>query len=134
MEKDKQTTTKRAKPQPPKVNPGTEQVLQFKLTLDDFKPRTWRRVQIGSTATMLQFATVVMELFHMMGGHLYAFTFPETTKTLPKRRQIFEPPCVRIAFFTEDDWDAPDGERSFDVADPSLTLAAVLDRFPCKKR
>ena len=132
MEQSKKTTVKRAKPLPPKVDPGVEQVLQFKLTLDDFRPRIWRRVQVGSTTTMLQFAHIIMELFQMDEGHLYAFTFPETEEK-KKRRLPFEPPCVRIEFFTEDDWSEPDGKKIFDVKDPSLTLAAVLDRFPSKK-
>ena len=133
METSKKTTVKRAKPQPTKVEPGVEQVLQFKLTLDDFKPRIWRRVQVSSQTTMLQFAHVVMELFHMENAHLYAFTFPETKGMLPKSNDPFAYPCVRIELFADGDWNEPDGERLFDVEDPSLTLAAVLDRFPCKK-
>lgn len=132
METSKKTTVKRAKPQPPKVEPGEEQVLQFKLTLDDFRPRIWRRVQVCSATTMFQFAHIIMELFQMENAHLYAFTFPETEEK-KKRRSMFEPPCVRIELFTEDDWSEPDGKKIFDVEDPSLTLATVLDRFPSKK-
>ena len=78
METSKKTTVKRAKPQPPKVEPGEEQVLQFKLTLDGLRPKIWRRVQVSSQATMFQFAHIIMELFQMENAHLYAFTFPET--------------------------------------------------------
>lgn len=133
METSKKTTVKRAKPQPPKVEPGEEQVLQFKLTLDGLRPKIWRRVQISSQATMFQFAHVIMELFHMENEHLYAFTFPETKGMLPKSDFPFASPCVRIELFADDDWNEPDGERLFDVEDPSLTLAEVFDRFPSKK-
>ena len=132
METSKKTTVKRAKPQPPKVEPGEEQVLQFKLTLDGLRPKIWRRVQVCSATTMFQFAHIIMELFQMENAHLYAFTFPETEEK-KKRRSMFEPPCVRIELFTEDDWSEPDGKKIFDVEDPSLTLATVLDRFPSKK-
>ena len=134
METSKKTTVKRTKPQPPKVEPGEEQVLQFKLTLDGLRPKIWRRVQVSSQATMFQFAHIIMELFHMENEHLYAFVFPETKAKRPRGVPVYEwAPCVRIELFTEDDWSEPDGERVFDVIDPSLTLAAVLDRFPSKK-
>lgn len=133
METSKKTTVKRAKPQPPKVEPGEEQVLQFKLTLDGLRPKIWRRVQVSSQATMFQFAHIIMELFHMENEHLYAFVFPETKGILPKSDFPFASPCVRIELFADDDWNEPDGERLFDVADPTLTLAAVLDCFPSKK-
>lgn len=129
----KKTTVKRAKPQPPKVEPGEEQVLQFKLTLDGLRPKIWRRVQVSSQATMFQFAHIIMELFHMENEHLYAFVFPETKGILPKSDFPFASPCVRIELFADDDWNEPDGERLFDVEDPSLTLAEVFDRFPSKK-
>ena len=107
METSKKTTVKRAKPQPPKVEPGEEQVLQFKLTLDGLRPKIWRRVQISSQATMFQFAHVIMELFHMENEHLYAFTFPETKGMLPKSDFPFASPCVRIELFADDDWNEP---------------------------
>ena len=133
METSKKMTVKRAKPQPPKVEPGEEQVLQFKLTLDGLRPKIWRRVQVSSQATMFQFAHIIMELFHMENEHLYAFVFPETKGILPKSDFPFASPCVRIELFADDDWNEPDGERLFDVEDPSLTLAEVFDRFPSKK-
>ena len=101
-----QKTTKRAKPAPPQVATDEVQVLQFKLTLDDFKPRVYRRVQVRSDMTMGQFAHVIMTLFRMEVSHLYAFAFPDYKVErkvagfpfpLPLPPRFFAPPHSRPA-------------------------------------
>ena len=111
------------------------QVLQFKLTLDDFKPRVYRRVQVRSDMTMGQFAHVIMTLFRMEVSHLYAFAFPDY-KVERKVAGIpfpLPPQPVRFELFGDFADDEPDGETLFDIADESLTLASVLARFPSKR-
>lgn len=128
-------TTKRAKPAPPQVATDEVQVLQFKLTLDDFKPRVYRRVQVRSDMTMGQFAHVIMTLFRMEVSHLYAFAFPDykVERKVAGFPFPLPPQPVRFELFGDFADDEPDGETLFDIADESLTLASVLARFPSKR-
>ena len=128
-------TTKCAKPVPPQVATDEVQVLQFKLTLDDFKPRVYRRVQVRSDMTMGQFAHVIMTLFRMEVSHLYAFAFPDyrVERKVAGIPFPLPPQPVRLELFGDFADDEPDGETLFDIEDESLTLASVLARFPSKR-
>lgn len=135
VKEDEPKAAKRAKPSPPQVDADKAQVLQFKLTLDDFKPRVWRRIQVRSDTTMDQFAHVIMTLFHMEASHLYAFAFPDyvVERKVPGFPFPIPPQPMRFELFGDFSDEEPDGETLFDIEDASLTLATTLARFPSKR-
>jgi hypothetical protein len=52
-------------------------IYQFYAELDEYEPFIWRRFQVAGNLTMAQLAYVIMTMFEMKAGHLFAFELPQ---------------------------------------------------------
>lgn len=55
----------------------TEKIYQFVTELMDFKPRTWRRIQISSKLNIEDLMDVMMIIYDCQMCHLYELTLPK---------------------------------------------------------
>lgn len=53
--------------------PKSNEVLQFKITLNDSQPRIWRRIQVPSDYTFFELYCAIEDAMGWAGGHLHAF-------------------------------------------------------------
>lgn len=72
---------------------GSDQIYQIKVTLKDFKPSIWRRIQVRSDTTLGELHAIIQMAMGWSNSHLHHFI-------LGKR------PNLRfIGFVGQDDWD-----------------------------
>lgn len=51
----------------------SNEVFQFKITLNDSQPRIWRRIQVPSDYTFFELYCAIEDAMGWAGGHLHAF-------------------------------------------------------------
>lgn len=51
----------------------SDEILQFKVTLNDSTPRVWRRILVPSDYTFFALHCAIQDAMGWMGGHLHAF-------------------------------------------------------------
>lgn len=60
----------------------SSEIFQFKITLNDSKPRIWRRIQVPSDYTFFELYCAIEDAMGWAGGHLHAFYLRPGNKDL----------------------------------------------------
>lgn len=118
----------------------TRTVYRFYAELCDYSPKIWRRFQTANDVTMAYLGYVLMTMFEMHAGHLFAFDIPHAEnfdRALRKHVSVELPPMEdegargdwRIALPLPDEWNfsspLTESERpeEFDAAEIKLRNA-----------
>ncbi|MCL2135882.1 MAG: plasmid pRiA4b ORF-3 family protein [Candidatus Bathyarchaeota archaeon] len=98
-----------------------DHVMQFVAELSEYEPRIWRRFQISSAAGLEGFCSILMDMFHMTGYHLFDFSIKGAKYTSPDILDDLDDDIVRSThgvfirhlFTRKGDW----GELWYDFGD-----------------
>ncbi|MDR2181027.1 MAG: plasmid pRiA4b ORF-3 family protein [Synergistaceae bacterium] len=69
---------------------ASQPIYQFYAELDDFAPLIWRRFQVAGNITMAQLGYIVMTMFEMQAGHLYALEILPDEELSENMRELRE--------------------------------------------
>lgn len=77
----------------------SNQIFQFKITLNDFDPKIWRRIQVPGDYTFWDLHCAIQDAMGWMNCHLHGFRISK------QQKEPYRPICIQIP---NPEWDTGD--------------------------